>query len=279
MHTSAQPNTISRTYKFLAKWPVTGYFVLTFTVSWVGALAVAFPHLTRNVQLPTQTGILMFPVMLIGPCLVGILLTALTEGKRGLNGLFSRMSLGQIRPQWYSVLLIPPVLILAILLFLSALVDPVYRPNLFVAGIFFGIPAGFLEEIGWMGYAFPRMRQGTLRAALLLGLLWSFWHLPVINFLGTATPHGAYWFPFFLAFGFAMTAMRLIIVWTYVHTRSLILCQLMHASSTGALVVFSASHVSAAQEAFWYSIYGCFLWLVALALFFVVNRCQTEADL
>lgn len=277
MHTPAELNEIGAARKVLARWPVASYFVLAFTVSWAGALAVAFPHMARHEQLPTQTGILMFPVMLLGPSMVGVLLTVLTAGRQGLSDLFSRMSLGQIRPRWYTFLFIPPALILAVLLFLSAFVNPLYRPNLFVFGIFFGIPAGFLEEIGWMGYAFPGMRKGTFRAALLLGLLWSLWHLPVINFLGTATPHGAYWFPFFLAFAFAMTAMRLIIVWIYVRTRSLILCQLMHASTTGALVVFSASHVTAAQETFWYSIYGCILWLVTLALFFVVNRGQSEA--
>jgi hypothetical protein len=41
-----------------------------------------------------------------------------------------------------------------------------------------------------------------------LGLLWSAWHLPVIDYLGVATPHGEYWLPFFLAFALAMTAMR-----------------------------------------------------------------------
>src|SRR5437764_1409563 len=66
----------------------------------------------------------------------------------------------------------------------------------------FGIPAGFLEEIGWTGYAFPNMcrRLSLLTAGILLGLLWGFGHLPVIDFLGTATAHGRYLFPYFLAF-------------------------------------------------------------------------------
>ena len=85
-------------------------------------------------------------------------------------------------------------------------VSPVYAPNRFLAGIFFGVPAGFLEEVGWMGYAFPKMRSqhDAFDASILLGLLWASWHLPVINYLGTATPHGAYWYAFFLAFTVAM---------------------------------------------------------------------------
>src|SRR4029077_3340578 len=86
-------------------------------------------------------------------------------------------------------------------------------PQSFSRGYFFGVPAGLLEEIGWMGYAFPKMRsqKGALDASTLLGLLWAVWHLPVINYLGTATPHAAYWYAFFLAFTVAMTAMRVLI--------------------------------------------------------------------
>jgi membrane protease YdiL (CAAX protease family) len=58
-------------------------------------------------------------------------------------------------------------------------------------GILFGIPAGFLEGIGWMGYAFPKMRSQNngLAPSILLGVLWALWHLLGINYLGTAIPH------------------------------------------------------------------------------------------
>ena len=137
-------------------------------------------------------------------------------------------------------------------------------PNRFLAGIFFGVPAGLLEEIGWMGYAFPKMRlqEGALDASILLGLLWASWHLPVINYLGTATPHAAYWYAFFLAFTVAMTAMRVLICWIYTNTESVLLAQFMHVSSTGSLVIFSAPRVGAVQEAMWYGLYGASLWIV-----------------
>ena len=59
------------------------------------------------------------------------------------------------------------------------------------------------------------------------------WHLPVIDFLGTATPHARYLIAYFLAFTGAMTAMRVLIAWAYTNTKSVPLAQLMHASSTG----------------------------------------------
>ncbi len=50
-----------------------------------------------------------------------------------------------------------------------------------------------------------------------------------------------------------MTAMRVLIAWTYSNTNSVLLAQLLHASSTGSLAVFSP-HVTAAQESLWYAI-------------------------
>jgi membrane protease YdiL (CAAX protease family) len=174
------------------------------------------------------------------------------------------MSRAWVPPGWYTALLIPPFLVLTVLLFLQRFVSPVYAPNSFFIGILFGIPAGFLEEIGWMGYAFPKMRSqsNALASSILLGVLWALWHLPVINYLGTAIPHGDYWLPFFLAFSLAMTAMRVLIAWIYTNTKSVLLAQLMHVSSTGSLVLFSAARVTAGQEAMWYALYGTVLWAV-----------------
>jgi membrane protease YdiL (CAAX protease family) len=247
----------------IRRYSVVTYFALTFLISWTGALAVATPHLIRHQPLPQMTGVLMFPVMLLGPSLAGIVLTRIVDGKSGLRVLFSQMFRAWIAPKWYTALLLPPALVLTVLLFLERFVSPVYAPNRFFMGILFGIPAGFFEEIGWTGYAFPKMRSESngLAPSILLGLLWALWHLPVINYLGTATPHGAYWLPFFLAFSLAMTAMRVLIAWIYTNTKSVLLAQLMHVSSTGSLVLFGAARVTAAQEAMWYALYGTVLWI------------------
>ncbi len=243
------------------RFPVLAYFLLTFLLSWSIALLIALPSLI-HAEIPSRmTGILMFPAMLLGPSVSGILLTWLIDGRSGLRNLLERLRKWRIAARWYALLVLPPMLVLAVLHLLKSTVSADFSPNLFYWGFLFGIPAGFLEEIGWTGYAYPKMlaKGGPLSSAVPLGIFWSLWHLPVINFLGASAPHGKYWLHFFLAFAFAMTAMRVLICWQYWHTHSVLLAQLIHMSSTGALVVFSP-RVTPAGEAFWYTIYGCLLW-------------------
>lgn len=270
---AASVTTPLKSKPFFQRHPISSYFALTFLISWTAAFLVAAPRLLRREDLPQLTGVLMFPAMLLGPCVSGIILTGLTEGKPGLRYLRSRLLRWRIPLRWYAALLVPPALILGVLLLLKTFVSAAYTPNRFFLGLFFGIPAGLLEEIGWTGYAFPRMRSrfGALSAAILLGLLWGIWHLPVIDFLGAATPHGSYWLRYFLAFAGTMTAMRVLICWLYSNTSSVLLAQLLHISSTGSLVVLSPA-VKPGQEVFWYANYAATLWLVVVVLAVLSGR-------
>jgi membrane protease YdiL (CAAX protease family) len=269
---------LTKPENFLARHPVTAYFALTFAVSWLGAFAVAAPDLLRGEAIPKFAGLMMFPAMLVGPSAVGILLTRIADGTGGVRDLFSRMRRIRVPLRWYGVLLIPPVSVLTLLFAMKTFVSRDFAPNRFFVGIGFGFVAGFFEEIGWMGFAFPKMRRAdnALAPAILLGLLWAAWHIPVIDYLGTATPHCPYWLPFFLSFAAAMTAMRVLIAWVYSNTNSVLLAQLLHACSTGSLVVFSPPHVTAAQESLWYGIYAAVLWLVVALVAAAIGKPLTS---
>ncbi len=247
--------------------PIISYFTMTYLISWGGAFLVVAPTLLRGESIPQLDGLLMFPVLLLGPSITGITLTAIVDGKSGLRNLFARMGRWRVGAQWYAALLLPPALIMAVLLALRSLLSPVFTPQLFLNGIFYGLVPGFIEEIGWTGYAFPKMQaqRSTLSASLVLGVLWGLWHLPVIDFLGAAWPHGRYWPLFALSFVVAMTAMRVLLAWVYSNTQSVLLTQLLHACSTASLVVLGPAHVTPAQEALWYGCYAVVLW-VAVAV-------------
>ena len=160
--------------------------------------------------------------------------------------------------RWYTALLVPPVLVLSVLFCLRTLASPVYAPNRFWIGVTFGLLAGFLEEIGWTGFASQKLRQrfAVLPAAAILGLFWGLWYAPVIDFLGAASPHGKTLPAFFAVFVAAMGAVRVLIAGFYEYTQSVALAQFMHISFTGSLVVFSPPAVTPTQEATWYPLYA-----------------------
>jgi|SRR5437667_11866764 len=93
---------------FLARHPVRAYFALTFAVSWLGALTVAAPHLLRGEAILKFAGLMMFPAMLLGPSMVGILLTRAVDGTSGLRDLFSRTRRVHFPTRWYAALPIAP---------------------------------------------------------------------------------------------------------------------------------------------------------------------------
>jgi membrane protease YdiL (CAAX protease family) len=244
------------------RFPLLSYFALAYALSGVALAVIGWPRLDGTAARPT-TSLVMFPLMVIGVGVVGLALTAATAGRAGLRDLRSRVTRWRLG-WWYLVLLLPPLGILAVLTALRVFVSPRFAPGFLVFGIGAGILAGFFEELGWTGFAYPRLgaRYGALGGALLLGVLWGLWHLPVADALGAASPHGQYWPAFFASFVALLVALRVLIAWLYTNTGSVLGAQLLHASSTGFLVVLSAPLVSPSQEALWYLAYAALLWLV-----------------
>jgi len=257
--------------------PLACYFALVYLVSGVALVVLGLPKLD-GAGGRQMLSLVMFPVMVAGVGLAGVALAAVTGGAGGLRGLRARFR-RPVRWRWLAVLLIPPAGILAVLGGLSLTISPRFTPGFFVFGIAAGVVAGCCEELGWTGFAYPRMqaRFGWLPGALLLGVLWGLWHLPVVDSLGAASPHGTYWPEFFAAFIAVLAAIRVLIAWAYVRTGSLRMAQLLHASSTGFLVVLSAPQVSPAQEALWYTVYAALLWTVVMTVISLQRRFRIPA--
>jgi len=70
--------------------------------------------------------------------------------------------------------------------------------------------------------------------------------------------------------------MRVLIAWTYTNTKSVPLAQLMHASSTGSLVVLSPIQAKAAQEALWYAVYAGALWITVAIVTAILGKQVTR---
>jgi membrane protease YdiL (CAAX protease family) len=248
----------------IRRCPLICYFVLAYALAGIALLVIGLPKLDRSGGRP-MTALVMFPIMCVGVGAIGIALTAATEGRAGLREVRSRLT-RRVGRRWLLVLALPPLAILAVLGGLEAGVSSSYAPGFLVFGVAAGALAGFFEEFGWTGFAYPRMRArfGALGGALLLGVLWGLWHFPVVDSLGAASPHGRYWPEFFAAFVAAILALRVLIAWVYVNTGSLRMAQLLHASSTGFLVILGAPAATPGQEAIWYLAYAGVLWVVVI---------------
>lgn len=84
------------------------------------------------------------------------------------------------------------------------------------------------EEIGWRGYALPRMSDhfGLAPASVILGIIWAGWHLPL--FFVPASDTFGQSFPLYML---QVTALSVAAAWLYWRTNgSLLLVMLLHAS-------------------------------------------------
>ena len=259
---------VVRLRNYIQSHPVTTYFLTTFLISWSGSFILVAPKLLRHQPIEKMEGLLLFPVMLIGPPAASIILTASLNGKQGLRSLLSRVVKWNVPVKWFLLaLFLPPCLMMLVLWFLKKSVSGAFSPNFFPLGFLFAVPAGFLEEIGWTGFALSNLLMGkkSRYAGVIVGGLWGLWHLPVIDFLGSASPHGKYLLVFFLSFVVLLTAMRILMTRVYVHTHSIFIVQLMHLVFTGSLVMIGPSNTSPAQETLWYAVYAGVLALFAAA--------------
>jgi membrane protease YdiL (CAAX protease family) len=246
---------MSTTKALIRNHAVATYFALTFVISWGGVLAVAgskIPTTKEEFEKLLPTIVLM---MLAGPSIAGILLTAIVYGKTGLRELRCRLFNWRVGIRWYaSTLLIAPALMTALLLGLS-LFSPEFLPGIVVSadktvfllsGFAIALGAGIFEELGWTGFATAtlRVRYGVLATGLIVGLPWAAWHL-FGAVLASGTLSGPLSLTSYLLDPFLfLAAFRVLMVWVYDRTGSLLVVILMHASLTGSARIIGAPGIA-----------------------------------
>jgi membrane protease YdiL (CAAX protease family) len=210
------------------------FFVLTYALMWACFISVAVARIPAQSPL----GVLLLYLGTFAPSLVALGLTARAEGSAGVRSLLRRILQGQVAARWYvfAIGYIPAIKLTVALVHRIATgawprfgTDPWY---LIPFAIAISTPFQAGEEIGWRGYALPRLaeRFGLGPASLLLGLIWGFWHLPQF-FIREADTYGQS----FLVFVLQATALSVAMAWLYARTGgSLLLVMLMHAAVNNA---------------------------------------------
>ena len=193
--------------------------------------------------------------MIAGPSVAGILLTALIDGKAGLREYRCRLLNWRVAARWYAAaLLIAPLLMMAVFLAL-ALFSRKFVPGVFVSddrttlvlsGLAIALAAGIFEELGWTGFAIPRLRRrhGVVATGLVVGLVWGAWHV-LVALWASGSVSGAIAFTSYMLDPFLVLAtFRVLMVWIYDRTESLLVAMLMHVSLTASARIIGAPGIA-----------------------------------
>lgn len=213
---------------------IVAWVVLLFSLTLIGGL----PMLLQGVNL---TGISQstphLPMILMGmlvtscsPTLAALFVARFYPGAGGLRSVFEQVKVWRVGSIWYVIALIGPVLLMLAAKAINA-VRLGIMPTQWMIWPSFSGPGGLpfiifgsllAEEPGWRGFAQPRLQvgHGALAASVLIGLLWSTWHLWYVILpggLSTVTGTDA------VATYVRLTATAVIYAWMYNSTNGSLL--------------------------------------------------------
>jgi CAAX protease family protein len=263
----------------LTAWtPLVAYFLLAFGITWLSIIAFLASRSFQFDTITTSDGLLLFGFMCLGPSTAGLVMTVVVGGRVGLRDLWSRIRRRNAAPSmWAVALLTSPVITFTVLVFLAATVSSAFTPETRVVGLFIGVIAGVLEEIGWTGFATPRLlsRFSPLAAGLVLGLLWAAWH-GLADFTGNIAAKGTEgWIVWFVTYWLIpLSGYRVLMTWVYAHTNSVLVAMAMHASWTGWQFYLTPAATTQGQDVVWHLLLSAGIWAVVLV--FVVRSKVTR---
>jgi membrane protease YdiL (CAAX protease family) len=253
------------------------YYVLTFAISWGAILVAVGPVAFLSTTGSSPSFALVGILSLLGPSIAGLVLTGLLDGRAGLRDLLARIGRWRVGLRWYAVALLTAPLVNAATLFILSLWSTAYVPTIvasddkvgvLLSGIGVGVFVVAFEEVCWTGFATPRFRSrhGVVTTGLIMGVLWGLWHLPL--FAGNAGSSGTV--PSALLVGVLLFGWlppyRILMVWVYDRTQSLLVVMLMHLVIVVGQFAFAIEAVS--PEGLFTSVlaYSAALWLAVGAV-------------
>ena len=274
---------------FIRNHQILLYFILTFSISWGLILVLiainGMPGTVADAQAQLPFTIMVF---LSGPLISGLLMIGLIDGKKGFNDLISRLLKWKIGVVWYAFALLTTPLVFVAVHYLLSLVSPIYTPGflgpngttLLLMSIMSGIMVGFCEEIGWFGFVIPklRLRYGILTTGLLVGVIWGAWHIMANDIWAIQTYSGGLnpvVYAVLSGISFLIGQLppfRLLMVWVYENTGSLLVTMVMHFSLTACSIAFSPTSMSGWQVFIYSLSVAAAMWLVAGAVVWINKK-------
>jgi uncharacterized protein len=267
---------------FIKRYPLVSFFVLAFGIFWV-IWTPLIPHLQNlaTFDVPAWS----IPLALLGiyaPTFAAIIVTAISEGRDGLKRLFAPLWDWKLNLRWYLAAIFLPLAFacIAVLIYLAGsnqltlLASPAWVQALpiFLVSIpitlLAKLPLGPLaEELGWRGYALPRLQRNmsALSASLILGVLWGLWHLPAFWVPGAAL--GLDIEPSFATIAkyvFNVVGVTIIFTWLYNNTRGSMLIDFIFHAAYNALPGLLFVSIDIFPDAYTWVVWGFAILLIIL---------------
>lgn len=249
------------------------YFALAYALTWACELPLA----------AVQQGWVQYSIPFaihylgaFGPMLAALIITGITHGRQGIRELLAGLFKWHVGMRWIFFSLGAPILMFALaglVLYatqgmwpdLALLGEVDYLPDLGIAGAFllWLLTWGMGEEIGWRGFALPRLQRqhNALKATLILGMFHAFWHLPAFFYKDTYMAMGLVTgIPILVV---SILAAAIVFTWIYNSTRgSLLMVVLFHA-------LFDLLSVSQAGGSSAPAVMSAVVWILAIAIVIV----------
>jgi uncharacterized protein len=224
------------------------YFSLTFLLAWV--LWIAAAAVTAEAALSIETRALFFLPGTFAPAIMAIVLTLRSGGSAAVVALLGRLFRWRVGARWYAFAISYVALVKLVAAIAHRLIAGDWPPfgqaplYLLLVAAIFSTPFQAGEEIGWRGYALPRLslRIGLAPASLVLGVIWAVWHLPLFFIADTTTSGQS--FPIYLL---SVTALSVAFAWLYWRTGwSLLLVMLLHGAANNTAGIVSSGSLPTA---------------------------------
>jgi membrane protease YdiL (CAAX protease family) len=240
---------------------LTLFFVLTL-VAWI----IWVPQARYRLGLAESAVSLKSPANALtvwSPGLAAIVLTILWSRGRGLRNLLGGLGKWRVNWRWYFVALFFEPVRWCLSLGIDRILGRSYELGHMPLQVILGSAAAYMipvavvstlpnsvgEEIGWRGFALPRMRawRGVLVGTLVLGVFWGLWHIPA-------------WIGQGLSLGFGSMAVRVlglvatafVFTWIYYGSGgSLVLVVLYHAAIASKNYLFPALPTRTEEIVLW----------------------------
>jgi uncharacterized protein len=217
---------------FLRRHPVATFFALSVGSAWAWWLPLVILQYDRT---PPALGLVLAILGSAMPSTMAIVLVARLHGGAEVRRLLRRLLMGRVGIFWYAAIIaLTGLMVVAV--WVSTLFGapaPVVVAtvagtlSIFLFSIFPGSAVG--EELGWRGFALPRLqgRRSALAASLMVGTAWGAYHFPLFLLGAPNRP-----LALFLPFAISCVILSIFYTWMYNGTGgSLLIVVLLHAAT------------------------------------------------